>query len=105
MILGDGDFRMKATIYVKTESHGKGCPEDGSESWETTEEFFLITEDNYEEFGEHQASCYGDQDYSYRVKFESLFECDMEDMAKVRKLLNTNENIKTMREALTGESQ
>ena len=60
---------MKYTVWKITRSHGKGCPEDGSESWENEVSWEVVPENKEEEFGDFIADECGSQDYSYQFGY------------------------------------
>lgn len=65
------DDYERYTIYRETET--TGCEmEDGSDTSKTTSKLIIVPLSKDEEYGEHCASCYGDQDYSYRFNSKEV---------------------------------
>jgi hypothetical protein len=79
---------MRYKLMKMIEAHGKGCPEDESESWDYETTFFFVGEDKEEEFGEFVADCSGSQDYSFRVDFYTIGTFDWADLLGLKDALD-----------------
>jgi hypothetical protein len=60
---------------------------DGSDTRKTEIKFYVIPYTESKEFGEHRASDYGDQDYSYSVSYSCLGKFETSEVKDLMKKL------------------
>ena len=74
------------SIYRRTEI--MGCEmEDGTDTRKTISKLMLVAESEMDEFGEHQASDYGDQDYSYQVNYKFIAKMYPDELEELKDLI------------------
>ncbi|MGE0793669.1 MAG: hypothetical protein AB7V77_05825 [Candidatus Woesearchaeota archaeon] len=79
----------KYTLWKKVSNHGTGCQCDGSETWRNEVEYFLVSESEENDFYEVIADDYGNQDYSYIVKYDELMTFkSLSQLKDILKVLN-----------------
>lgn len=66
-----------------------GCVyEDGADTREGTDHFFVVAEKDKDDFGEFMAEEYGSQDYSHKVDFFKLMTLhDIDELKQIKKAI------------------
>jgi len=93
----------KIEVWRQTDSlaRGNAVEIDGDETWDNKTQLHMVllglreTDDTYgtwEKFAEYQADCYGNQDYSYKVRFEKIATFNSDEVIEAIELLEKVRN-------------